>query len=81
MRIIVDVLSGMRAFSVPSAVLAGSMGFALILLVAWIGLLYFKVLRLSGKDQVHGLNVLKELTNLIKAASAPAKSGSKPDDE
>ena len=65
----------MPASSVPLALLAGGVGLALILLVAWIGLLYFKVLRLSGKDQVHGLDVLKELTSLIKAASAAAKSG------
>lgn len=63
----------MPTFSVPLALLAGAVGLALILLVAWTGLLYFKVLRLSGKDQVHGLNVLRELTNLIKAASAIAK--------
>jgi len=56
----------------PSAVLAGGVGLALVLLVAWVGRLYFKVLRLSGKDRAHGLNVLKELTNLIKAAFAPS---------
>ena len=61
-----------------SEVLAGGIGLALILLVTWVGLLYFKVLRLSGKDQVHGLNVLKELTDLIKAAFASDKSESKP---
>ena len=49
--------------------------------ITWIGLLYFKVLRLSRKDQVHGLDVLRELTSLIKAASAAAKSGSNPSDE
>ena len=80
MRIIAEVQSGMSALSVPSAVLAGGIGLALILLVTWVGLLYFKVLRLSGKDQVHGLNVLKELTDLIKAAFASVKFGSKPDD-
>ncbi len=66
----------MPASSVPLALLAGAVGVALLLLVAWTGLLYFKVLRLSGKDQVHGLNVLRELTSLIKAASAIARSGS-----
>jgi len=75
-----DVLT-MPASSVPLALLAGAVGFALILLVAWTGLLYFKVLRLSGKDKVHGLNVLRELTNLIKAASAVARPGSGSDDE
>jgi hypothetical protein len=71
----------MPAPSVPLAVLAGAVGLALILLVTWTGLLYFKVLRLSGKDQVHGLNVLRELTSLIKAASTVARSGSGPGDE
>ncbi len=74
-------LSAMPASSVPLALLAAGAGLALILLVAWIGLLYFKVLRLSGKDQVHGLDVLRELTSLIKAASAVAKSGSDSGDE
>ena len=60
------------ALSMPSAVLAGGVGLALVLLVAWVGRLYFKVLRLSGKDRAHGLNILKELTNLIKAAFAPS---------
>jgi hypothetical protein len=59
----------LSASSVPLALLAGAVGLALILLVAWTSLLYFKVLRLSGKDKVHGLNVLRELTSLIKAAS------------
>ena len=49
-----DVLA-MPASSLPLALLAGAVGIALILLVAWTGLLYFKVLRLSGKDRVHGL--------------------------
>jgi hypothetical protein len=75
-----DVLT-MPASSVPLALLAGAVGLALILLVAWTGLLYFKVLRLSGKDKVHGLNVLRELTSLIKSASAVARSRSGPDDE
>jgi hypothetical protein len=75
-----DMLT-MTASSVPLALLAGAMGLALILLVAWTGLLYFKVLRLSGKDRVHGLNVLRELTSLIKAASAVARSGSGSGDE
>jgi hypothetical protein len=75
-----DVLT-IPASSVPLALLAGAVGLALILLVAWTGLLYFKVLRLSGKDKVHGLNVLRELTSLIKAASAVARSRSGPDDE
>ena len=57
------------------------MGLALILLVTWTGLLYFKVLRLSRKDQVHGLNVLRELTSLIKAASAIARSRGGPNGE
>jgi hypothetical protein len=64
--------SSASALSMPSAVLAGGVGLALVLLVAWVGRLYFKVLRLSGKDRAHGLNVLKELTNLIKAAFAPS---------
>jgi hypothetical protein len=80
MHAIAGVQSGMSALSMSSAVLAGGIGLALILLVTWVGLLYFKVLRLSGKDQVHGLNVLKELTDLIKAAFASVKSGHKPDD-
>lgn len=80
MRITAVVQSGMSALSMPSVVLAGGIGLALILLVTWVGLLYFKVLRLSGKDQVHGLNVLKELTDLIKAAFASVKSGHKPGD-
>jgi hypothetical protein len=71
----------MPASSAPLAVLAGAVGLALILLVTWTGLLYFKVLRLSGKDQVHGLNVLRELTSLIKAASTVARSRSGPADE
>jgi hypothetical protein len=71
----------MPASSLPLALLAGAVGLALILVVAWIGLLYFKVLRLSGKDKVHGLNVLQELTSLIKAASAVARSRSGPGDE
>ena len=75
-----DVLT-MPASCVPLALLAGAVGLALILLVAWTGLLYFKVLRLSGKDKVHGLNVLRELTSLIKSASAVARSRSGPDDE
>jgi hypothetical protein len=75
-----DVLA-MPASSLPLALLAGAVGIALILLVAWTGLLYFKVLRLSGKDKVHGLNVLQELTSLIKAASAVARSRSGPGDE
>ena len=75
-----DVLT-MPASSVPLAVLAGAVGIALILLVAWTGLLYFKVLRLSGKDKVHGLNVLRELTSLIKAASAIVRSRSGPNGE
>jgi len=75
-----DVLT-MPASFVPLALLAGAVGLALILLVAWTGLLYFKVLRLSGKDKVHGLNVLRELTSLIKAASAIAGSRSGPDGE
>jgi hypothetical protein len=74
-------MSTMPASPVPLALLAGAVGLALILLVAWTGLLYFKVLRLSGKDQVHGLNVLRELTSLIKAASAITRSGSGPGDE
>jgi hypothetical protein len=80
MRFIVEIQSGVSVLAMSSAVLAGAIGLALILLVTWVGLLYFKVLRLSGKDQVHGLNVLKELTDLIKAAFASVKSGSKPDD-
>jgi hypothetical protein len=80
MRLVVEFQSGVSVLAMPSAVLAGGIGLALILLVTWVGLLYFKVLRLSGKDQVHGLNVLKELTDLIKAAFASVKSGSKPDD-
>lgn len=80
MRFIVEFQSGVSVLAMPSVVLAGGIGLALILLVTWVGLLYFKVLRLSGKDQVHGLNVLKELTDLIKAAFASVKSGSKPDD-
>ena len=80
MRTIADVYPGVSAFSVPSAVLAGGIGLALILLVAWVGLLYFKVLGLSREDQVHGLNILKELTDLIKAAFASRRSGSKPDE-
>jgi hypothetical protein len=75
-----DVLT-MPASSVPLALLAGAVGLALILLVAWTGLLYFKVLRLSGKDKAHGLDVLRELTSLIKAASAVARSGSGSGDE
>jgi hypothetical protein len=75
-----DVLT-MPAFSVPLALLAGAVGLALILLVAWTGLLYFKVLQLSGKDKLHGLNVLRELTSLIKAASAVARPGGDPGDE
>lgn len=71
----------MLASSVPLALLAGAVGLALILLVAWTGLLYFKVLRLSGKDKVHGLNVLRELTSLIEAASAVARPGSGSGDE
>ena len=71
----------MPASPVPLALLAGAVGLALILLVAWTGLLYFKVLRLSGKDQVHGLNVLRELTSLIKAASAVARPVSGSGDE
>jgi hypothetical protein len=42
-----------------SARLASVAGLALILLVAWTGLLYSKVLRLSGKDEVHGLRVAR----------------------
>jgi hypothetical protein len=68
------------ALSLPSALLAGSAGLALVLLATWVGLLYFKVLRLSGKDRTHGLSVLKELTNLIRAASEFARSSSKPDE-
>jgi hypothetical protein len=75
-----DVLT-MPASCVPLALLAGAVGLALILLVAWTGLLYFKVLRLSGKDKAHGLNVLRELTSLIKAASAVARPRSGPGDE
>lgn len=71
----------MPAPSAPLAVLAGAVGLALILLITWTGLLYFKVLRLSGKDQVHGLNVLRELTSLIKAASTVARSRSNSGDE
>lgn len=71
----------MPASSLPLALLAGAVGIALILLVAWTGLLYFKVLRLSGKDKAHGLNVLRELTSLIKAASAAARPASGPADE
>lgn len=70
----------MFALSVSPVVLAGGVGLALILLVVWVGLLYSRVLRLTGEDQAHGLNVLKELTELIKAAFAPAKSPSKPDE-
>lgn len=77
MPIVAEGQRGMSVLSVSSAVLAGCVGLALILLITWVGLLYFKVLRLSGKDQVHGLNVLKELTDLIKAAFA---SASKPDE-
>jgi hypothetical protein len=77
MPIITEGQRGMSVLSMSSTVLAGCIGLALILLVTWVGLLYFKVLRLSGKDQVHGLNVLKELTSLIKAAFA---SASKPDE-
>jgi hypothetical protein len=79
MPIVTEIQSSVSVLSVSSEVLAGGIGLALILLVTWVGLLYFKVLRLSGKDQVHGLNVLKELTDLIKSAFASAKSGSKPD--
>ena len=75
-----DVLT-MPASFVPLALLAGTVGFALILLVAWTGLLYFKVLRLSGKDKAHGLNVLRELTSLIKTASAVARPESASDDK
>ena len=80
MPIVTEVHHGMSVLSVSSTVLAGCIGLALILLVSWVGLLYFKVLRLSKKDQVHGLNVLKELTDLIKAAFASARYGSKPDE-
>jgi hypothetical protein len=75
-----DVLT-MPASCVPLALLAGAVGLALILLVIWTGLLYFKVLRLSGKDKVHGLDVLRELTSLFKAVSAVARSGSGSGDE
>ena len=78
MPIVTESQPGVSVLSVSSEVLAGGIGLALILLVTWVGLLYFKVLRLSGKDQVHGLNVLKELTDLIKAAFASDKSESKP---
>lgn len=80
MPIVAEGHPALSALSVPSAVLAGSIGFALILLVTWVGLLYFKVLQLPEKDQAHGLNVLKELTDLIKVAFASAKSGIKPDE-
>ena len=80
MPILTEGQRGVSVLSVSSTVLAGCIGLALILLVTWVGLLYFKVLRLSEKDQVHGLNVLKELTDLIKAAFASAKYGSKPDE-
>jgi hypothetical protein len=80
MPIVTEGQSGVSVLSVSSTVLAGCIGLALILLVTWIGLLYFKVLRLSERDQLHGLNVLKELTDLIKAAFASAKYGSKPDE-
>jgi hypothetical protein len=80
MHIVTEGEPGVSVLSVPSEVLACGIGFALILLVTWVGLLYFKVLRLSGKDQDHGLNVLKELTDLIKAAFGSAKSESNPDE-
>jgi hypothetical protein len=60
-----------------SGLIAGSAALALVLLVAWVGLLYFRVLRLTGKDRAYGLSVLEELTNLIKAASELATFSSK----
>lgn len=81
MLAISEVVFTMSASSMPLALLAGGVGFALILLVAWTGLLYFKVLRLTGKDRAHGLNVLRELTSLIKAPSAAARSGNGSGDE
>ena len=81
MPAISDYVFTTPATSVPLALLAGVVALPPVLLVAWTGLLYFKVLRLSGKDEVHGLNVLRELTSLIKSASAVARSRSGPDDE
>ena len=80
MRIVTEGRLGVSVLSVSSEVLAGSIGLALILLVTWVGLLYFKVLRLPGKDRAHGLNVLRELTDLIRAAFTSGKSESKPDE-
>ena len=64
-------------FSMASAILAGSAALALVLLVGLVALLYYKVLHLPEKERDHGLNVLKEFTNLITAAFAPAKSRQK----
>jgi hypothetical protein len=80
MPVLAAGLFSVSALSLPSVLLAGSAGLALVVLVAWVGFLYFKVLRLSGKDRAHGLSVLMELTNLIRAASEYAKASSKHDD-
>lgn len=80
MPIVAEYQSSVFVLSVSPVVLAGGVGLALILLVVWVGLLYSKVLRLTGEDQAHGLNVLKELTELIKAAFEPAKPRNKADE-
>ena len=66
--------------SAASAVLSGSAALALVLLVGLVVPLYYKVLRLPESDRDHGLNVLKELTSLITAAFAAAKSSHTPEE-
>jgi hypothetical protein len=80
MPVLATRLFNVSALSLPSVLLAASAGLALVLLVAWVGFLYFKVLRLSGKDRTHGLDVLKELTDLVRAASRFSKPSSEHDD-
>lgn len=74
-------LRALPVSSVSYALLAGSVALALILLIAWTGLLYFKVLSLPENDRAHGLRVLREFTNLIKAVSTVIRSRSGPGDE
>jgi hypothetical protein len=38
-----------------------------LVLVAWVGLLFHRVLRLPTNQQKHGVTVLKQLTALVRA--------------
>lgn len=49
-------------------VFAALISVPLLALVAWIGLLFHRVLKLPAHQQEHGVAVLKQLTALVRAS-------------